>query len=364
MDTTGLYAYTVGGTTKFSLTASTGNLVSYGGYIATGNSGNYVALDGPNNSLSFTASGGNGHIVPFNDGSGFGGLILHYGATPDATGATGPAIWLSKDISGVKTVKIDSGGATVNGAYMLVQGNGTLTIQASSVSLVNNPLRTEINGTKTILGNQSATGNPVEFQTNSTVRGAISYDSTNTFLRLYSASGSNLRLDTSSTTDDVLIAPTGGTIYLGNVSSAGDSQNVYSRSIASHSITTGTPRPVYVQGASPYQVGYNAGSTVRIKQQISDYEWDAPTVLSLTPKRFKYNAAVDLEKENAAWSYGFIAEQAEELGLDWLIGHDSEGKVDYFAYEKLPVVLHSILRQQQSKINDLEARLKALEEKL
>jgi len=73
-------------------------------------------------------------------------------------------------------------------------------------------------------------------------------------------------------------------------------------------------------------------STRRKKHDISSYTIDSAALLNLDVKTFKYIPEIDAAQDV---QYGFIAEEAQELGLDELIQYDSTGVPDYFAYEKL-----------------------------
>jgi hypothetical protein len=148
---------------------------------------------------------------------------------------------------------------------------------------------------------------------------------------------------TLSATDDVILNPTSE--LKGNV-------NVYSSA-------TITGRTLLIS-ASPYVIG-TSSSTRRIKQQISDFEWDVDALLKLSPKVFKYNKSVEEFGESAPWVYGLIAEEIGDLGLEGLIQRDEEGIPDYVEYDKVGVALISVVKNQQLLIQDLENRLAALE---
>jgi len=148
---------------------------------------------------------------------------------------------------------------------------------------------------------------------------------------------------TLSATDDVILNPTSE--LKGNV-------NVYSSA-------TITGRTLLIS-ASPYVIGTSA-STRRVKQQISDFQWDVDALLNLSPKIFKYNSSVEEFGENAPWVYGLIAEEIGDLGLEGLIQRDEEGIPDYVEYDKVGVALISVVKNQQLLIEDLENRLAALE---
>ena len=97
----------------------------------------------------------------------------------------------------------------------------------------------------------------------------------------------------------------------------------------------------------------NSTSTRRNKHQIESYQIDLEALLKLDVKTFKYN--LDLDSEQTT-QYGFIAEEAQELGLNELIQLDSDGIPDYFAYEKLPVFLLSLVQDLSKRVAELEKK--------
>ena len=115
----------------------------------------------------------------------------------------------------------------------------------------------------------------------------------------------------------------------------------------------GTTRAMRVSTAGMY--GY-ASSTRRRKEQIDNYAINSEALLNLPVRKFKY-----INDETDAQQYGFIAEEAQDLGLDELIQYDSTGVPDYFAYETLPIFLLQLIQEQDSSIKTLKERLDALE---
>lgn len=117
-------------------------------------------------------------------------------------------------------------------------------------------------------------------------------------------------------------------------------------------------------------------SSLRYKENVRPAEIDVDAVLSLEPKTFQRNDETDADDnpipaEETPWRVGFIAEEAEEAGLDAWIVRDGEGRVDGFTYHQFTVAHQAVLRQQQERIAQLEAdnarleeRLSALEERL
>lgn len=111
---------------------------------------------------------------------------------------------------------------------------------------------------------------------------------------------------------------------------------------------TVSTRAVYVNSAGDFGTQL---SSQRYKHDIQDYAIDQNALLSLDLKAFKFNEDRDPEQLQ---QYGFIAEQAQELGLEPLIQYDEGGLVNYFAYEKLPVFLLQVIRNQEARIKLLE----------
>lgn len=92
-------------------------------------------------------------------------------------------------------------------------------------------------------------------------------------------------------------------------------------------------------------------STRRKKHDISSYTIDSAALLNLDVKTFKYIPEIDAAQDV---QYGFIAEEAQELGLDELIQYDSTGVPDYFAYEKLPIFLLQLIKELKAEIDQLK----------
>jgi hypothetical protein len=111
---------------------------------------------------------------------------------------------------------------------------------------------------------------------------------------------------------------------------------------------------------SDQTIGY-VSSTIRTKQDVTNYDFNEQAVLSIKPKRFKYNDTVKGGGDDSEWQYGFIAEEALEAGLPELLQFDETGQPDYFAYERMCVAQQQIIRTLWSKVEALETRLTSLE---
>jgi hypothetical protein len=104
-------------------------------------------------------------------------------------------------------------------------------------------------------------------------------------------------------------------------------------------------------------------STRKLKKEISDYSIDLEKLFLLQPKQFKYrNQARDASK-NREWDYGYIAEEALELGVEEIVGYDEKGEVDSINYGLLSVFVLELVKKQQSEIDLLSEEIKRLKEK-
>ncbi len=106
------------------------------------------------------------------------------------------------------------------------------------------------------------------------------------------------------------------------------------------------------------------GSSRRFKKNIRNAAFDYKSILKLKVKEYHMK-----EKYGSPeLKLGVIAEEAKDLGLNYLVRHNLEGQVDGFHYKKLSLYLLPVLQEQdqiiqnqQKKIEDLEARLERLE---
>lgn len=158
--------------------------------------------------------------------------------------------------------------------------------------------------------------------------------------------GRILDITSASVGQDFVIANGNGSGVLRVASEAG----VYSKVV--------TGRAVQVNSSD--LIGTTA-STARLKQDIEAYIFDEEAVLSIEPKRFKYNEKVQHGGDDSDWQYGFIAEEAVAAGLSELCGFDEGGLPDYFAYERMCVAQQQIIRTLWAKVEGLEYRIKTLE---
>ena len=154
--------------------------------------------------------------------------------------------------------------------------------------------------------------------------------------------GRILDITSASSGQDFIIANGNGSGVLRVASEAG----VYSKVV--------TGRAVQVNSSD--LIGTTA-STARLKQDIEPYIFNEQAILSIEPKRFRYNEKVQHGGDDSDWQYGFIAEEAVTAGLSELCGFDEEGLPDYFAYERMCVAQQQIIRTLWNKVEQLESRL-------
>lgn len=133
---------------------------------------------------------------------------------------------------------------------------------------------------------------------------------------------------------------------------------VFAPSVYSDVVST---RQVYVGSAG--RLG-TVSSTRRVKSLIEtiDSSIADSNLFELDLVTFKYNFDIAEDGvENAKTQLGFIAEQAQELGLEFLYQVDEQGLPDYFAYDKLPLYMFAKMKKQEERIKLLEERLAILE---
>jgi hypothetical protein len=128
------------------------------------------------------------------------------------------------------------------------------------------------------------------------------------------------------------------------LSSSGTLRSLYTYGVA----RTSSTRTMIIDSNGNFGT---TASTRRKKHEIQSYKIDSNALLNLDVKTFKYKPEID---EAQTVQYGFIAEEAQELGLDELIQYDSTGIPDYFAYEKLPIFLLQLIKELKAEIDQLK----------
>jgi hypothetical protein len=98
---------------------------------------------------------------------------------------------------------------------------------------------------------------------------------------------------------------------------------------------------------------YKLSSSERFKENIRELKTDPQAVLKLQPKRFKW-------KSTGQEDVGLIAEEVEQQIPDLVI-YDNEGRPDAVKYDAVTLYLLELVKEQQKKIETLEAKLDKLE---
>lgn len=94
-------------------------------------------------------------------------------------------------------------------------------------------------------------------------------------------------------------------------------------------------------------------SSSRYKKNIATFAEDFRKILQVVPKSFVYKDSQDKD-------IGYIAEDFEKLGLKNLLFYDEEGKPNSIKYDKISLYALEIIKDQQKRIEKLEAEVNSL----
>jgi hypothetical protein len=122
----------------------------------------------------------------------------------------------------------------------------------------------------------------------------------------------------------------------------------------SNSNTTGNAGNVNIDANGTLR---KSTSSLRYKKDIRDYEIDVNKIMQFRPRRFKMNENTEF---NGKEDFGLIAEEVYNIFPE-LVTFDNEGKIDGLQYPKLAVILIKGYQEKAKKIEELEARVKAIE---
>lgn len=240
--------------------------------------------------------------------------------------------------------------------------------------------------TVTVPGSAVVTGNITSnlIRLQSVTSYDLSLSSTNHAFQIGPTSGANMRIDANevqavnsgaaaslylqNSGGSTIIGVGGGDVIIGNATSSTNlilgstggtpiAQIFYKWAYTS---SIGNSKPLSI--ASTGLVGYS-GSSKDFKQDIEDLIIDTANVLAVTPKKFRYKVDVERLGDEAEISYGFIAEDLDDLGLDPFVDYDDSGKPVGIDYPKYVVALQAVIKDQNAKILSLSDRLDALEGK-
>ena len=295
LNSTGLAGFNAGGTATFSISASTGAAVFSGSVTGSTITGGTLNI------------AGNAII----DASGFltaTGATITGAITATSGSFTGSIFSTSGTIGGftLSSTSIFSGTNLVIESTGNISGGNSQTLFYGFVNIGGGAVTGErliVAGTSALNGNTGVLGNLSV--TNSCTFGAVTQ-----------------QFEFLSSTGNVRVASTYGNSVSG--------------------------RSMQISSAGLYGT---TASTLRKKHEIQSYKIDSNALLNLDVKTFKYKPEID---EAQTVQYGFIAEEAQELGLDELIQYDSTGIPDYFAYEKLPIFLLQLIQELKAEIDTLK----------
>jgi hypothetical protein len=107
-------------------------------------------------------------------------------------------------------------------------------------------------------------------------------------------------------------------------------------------------------------LGNAASSSREVKQQINPTSYEYDKIISIEPKTFKYNEAVEIMGENAPLELGFIAEDLHDAGLTELVYYKEDGSVEGLDYTKFAVITQQIVREQHRMIMELKNEIEQL----
>lgn len=124
--------------------------------------------------------------------------------------------------------------------------------------------------------------------------------------------------------------------------------------------TTGNSPNAFIGTSSPGAIQRSTSSR-RYKTDIRDYHVAPRTVLDLQPRTWRDRAEVEANPDTDRWHVGLIAEEVEQAGLSAFVNYDHEGRPDYISYDRLCVALLEVVKDQDRRLEALEARAAALD---
>ena len=330
LNSTGLAGFNSGGSATFSISASTGAAVFSGsvtGSTITGgtlniagnaiiDSGGLLTATGATITGTINATAGYFGTVSNGWSIGSTGLVgVGSGTIVTSTGSNAIVLSSSDNAVGIK-----SGGAYAGWIGSI--GSGAILMHYGTSPSSSAYPRAAMSSTAGTLSGTASSG----YSANT--------DGTNTIAGIS-------RFFNSVQVDQSITAGSAGSLFE-FLSSSGNVRvsQTYSQSVSG--------RAMQISSAGLYGT---TASTRRKKHEIASYTIDSAALLNLDVKTFKYIPEID---EAQSVQYGFIAEEAQELGLDELIQYDSTGVPDYFAYEKLPIFLLQLIKELKAEIDQLK----------
>lgn len=156
-------------------------------------------------------------------------------------------------------------------------------------------------------------------------------------------------------------APDNGQIVIGPRAGASLLEDLRLRTDA----TTASAANMNIDSAT-YKVARST-SSLKYKQDVESYEFDAAALRQLRPVRFHDKGEMSSDPGNAKWYVGLIAEEVHDLGLTEFVSY-LDGQPDALMYDRMCVALLQLNREAEERAASLEsvvaelaARITALE---
>ena len=155
---------------------------------------------------------------------------------------------------------------------------------------------------------------------------------------------------------DIVSFTTGGTerVRMNNSELTITSGNL--KCLGTFNNTTGSPANVVVDSAGGYA---RTTSSLKYKRDIQDATHGLTKVMELRSITYKSKSENDKEKIFG----GLIAEEIHKIGLTEFVQYAEDGSPDSIAYGNMVSLAFKAIQEQQAIIEELKARLTALESK-
>ena len=239
----------------------------------------------------------------------------------------------------------DDGGDA--GIY-IISDQGSIALDAVDITLA---------GDTTVTGELSVGGS---FSPASISTGAINSSSDIT------ASGTISGSTISGSSVSVSGTVSGSTLSGGSISNSGNYTGNGFPTIRDNTVsgtTTFAPN-VFISASTGNMARNTTMSERRAKENIQELDFDTDSFISINPVTFNYKReAVSDDEQAEAVNLGFILDDFEDVGLDeFLVAEPFEGdEYKQLRYNLLYMYLHKVVQKQQETIQDLNARIEALE---
>ena len=126
-----------------------------------------------------------------------------------------------------------------------------------------------------------------------------------------------------------------------SVDAAGNTLMAGNLTVSTIHSASGTPLVVDEAGRI-----YKQSSSTKYKTNINDFTDDYKKILKLSPSRYQY---IDREEEEI----GYLAENLDRMGLKTLVVYNALGEPESIKYDKIPIYLIPIIKEQEEKLASL-----------